>query len=127
MADREGYHVVDPEQVPETPDYHCKRRSISDAAELDVLAVAEYDIEPGEQLPRTYHYHDLREELFLVRAGRLWVETPDEGYTVDVGEFFAVEPGHAHRAYNPDDAEETVRVLGVGAPASDVARPYERS
>lgn len=120
-----GYHRIDPDELAPTPDYHCDRRGISDAAELAALHAATYEMEPGEQLPRTYHYHENREEAFYVLAGVLRVETPDEEYVVDTGEVFVAEPGSAHRAFNPVDATDSVRVLGVGAPKSDIAHPYE--
>jgi quercetin dioxygenase-like cupin family protein len=82
-------------------------------------------MEPGEQLSRTYHSHELREEAFYVLDGVLHVETPDRVYVVDPDSVFVAEPDSPHRAYNPDDAAESVIVLGVGAPRSDPAIPYE--
>jgi quercetin dioxygenase-like cupin family protein len=119
------YHHLDPQDIDPTPDYPCDRRGISDAAELAALHAATYEMAPGEQLPRTYHYHERREELFYVLSGTLAVETPDGEYVVDAGEVFIAEPDSPHRAYNPDDAAESVRVLGVGAPKSDIAHPYD--
>lgn len=120
-----GYHHLDPDELPSTPDYPCDRRGISDAAELAALHAATYEMAPGEQLPRVYHYHDSREEAFYVLAGALHVETPEEEYVVEAGEVFVAEPGSPHRAFNPGDASGPVRVLGVGAPKSDIAHPYE--
>ena len=120
-----GYHRIDPEKLDPTPDYPCDRRGISDAAELAALHAATYELAPGEQLPRTYHYHENREEAFYVLEGVLHVETPEEEYVVERGEVFVVEPDSPHRAYNPEDAEGAVRVLGVGAPKSDIAHPYD--
>ena len=120
-----GYYHLDPADLPETPDYPCDRRGVSDAAELAVLHAATYEMEPGEQLPRTYHYHENREEAVYVAAGELHVETPGEEYVVGAGEVFVAEPDSPHRAHNPVDADEPVRVLGVGAPKSDIAHPYD--
>ncbi|MFC7018159.1 MULTISPECIES: cupin domain-containing protein [Haloarcula] len=119
------YHHLDPDDLPETADYPCDRRGISDAAELAVLHAATYEMVPGEQLPRTYHYHEVREELFYVCSGTLHVETPDGEYLVPAGEVFVAEPESPHLAYNPADAAESVKVLGVGAPKTDIALPYE--
>jgi uncharacterized cupin superfamily protein len=119
-----GYHVVDPAGLNPTSDHPSDRRSISEAVGLSTLAAAVYEIAPGEQLPRTYHYHEAREELFSVLAGTLTVETPDDTYTVAAGEIFVVEPGSPHRAHVPEGEAEAARVLGVGAPQYDVARPY---
>jgi mannose-6-phosphate isomerase-like protein (cupin superfamily) len=120
-----GYHHLDPTDLPATPEYPCDRRGVSDAAELAVLQAATYEMAPGEQLPRAYHYHENREEVFYVAAGRLHVETPETEYAVEAGELFVAEPGSPHRAFNPADAGERVRVFGVGAPRSDIAHPYE--
>ncbi|WP_436900328.1 cupin domain-containing protein [Halovenus halobia] len=119
------YHCVDPDALSPTPDYPCDRRSVSDDAGLGVLAAAVYTIDPGEQLPRTYHYHEQREELFSVREGTLTVETPEGEDELSAGELFVAHPGSPHRPYNPESAEEPVEVLGVGAPASDIAHPYD--
>ncbi|MBX0296347.1 cupin domain-containing protein [Haloarcula nitratireducens] len=120
-----AYHHLDPDDLPETEDYPCDRRGISDAAELHALHAATYEMAPGEQLPRSYHYHERREELFYVRSGRLHVETPEGEFVVPEDEVFVAEPESPHRAFNPDDAEESVKVLGVGAPKTDIALPYD--
>jgi mannose-6-phosphate isomerase-like protein (cupin superfamily) len=120
-----SYHHIDPDALAPTPDYPCDRRGLSDAAELAALHAGTYEMSPGEQLPRTYHYHERREELFYVLAGTLHVETPDGEYVVEADEAFVAEPDSPHRAYNPEDASGSVRVLGVGAPKSDIAHPYD--
>ena len=119
-----AYHHLDPDALDPTPDYPCDRRGLSDAAELAALHLATYEMAPGEQLSRTYHYHERREEAFYVVSGRLRVETPDEEFVVEAGEVFVAEPESPHRAYNPTGADGRVRVLGTGAPKSDIARPY---
>lgn len=119
------YHHIDPDDLPETEDYPCDRRGISDAAELLALHAATYEMAPGEQLPRTYHYHKQREELFYVVSGTVHVETPDEEFAVETGEVFVAEPESPHRAFTPETADSSARVLGVGAPKSDPGLPYE--
>ena len=120
-----GYHHIDPAELPETEDYPCDRRGISNAAELAALHAATYEMAPGEQLPRTYHYHQQREELFYVASGLVHVETPEQEYVVEAGEVFVAEPESAHRAFVPDDADGSALVLGVGALKADIALPYE--
>ena len=120
-----AYHQLDPEELPTTEDYPCDRRGIADAADLVSLHAATYEMTPGEQLARTYHYHERREELFYVLAGTVHVETPDEEFVVDAGEVFVAEPDSPHRAFLPEDAAASARVLGVGAPKADIALPYE--
>jgi quercetin dioxygenase-like cupin family protein len=119
------YHCIDPDELTPTPDYPCDRRDVAEAADLGVLAAARYEIAPGEQLPRTYHYHEQREELFSVHEGTLTVETPEGDHELSAGEVFVADPGSPHRAYNPESAEGPVVVLGIGAPASDIAHPYD--
>lgn len=120
-----GYHHIDPDELAPSPDHPCDRRSLAEAADLAQLAAAVYDLAPGEDLATTYHYHDQREELFYVLAGDLHVETPDETFVVGADETFVVEPEQPIRPYNPADADEPVRVLGVGAPKFDIGQPYE--
>jgi mannose-6-phosphate isomerase-like protein (cupin superfamily) len=124
-TDDMGYHQIDPEDLSATADYPCDRRGVSDAAELHALHAATYEMAPGEDLSRTYHYHETREELFYVLDGTLRVETPDGEFVVSADEVFVAEPGSPHRAHNPADADEPVTVLGVGAPPTDIARPYD--
>jgi len=120
-----GYHVLGADSIRPTPEYPCDRRPVTDAAGLGTLAAALYELAPGEQLARAYHYHEQREELFYVRSGELYVETPDREYRIEADRVFVAEPGHPHRAFNPEAASEPVCVLGVGAPRSDIARPFE--
>jgi mannose-6-phosphate isomerase-like protein (cupin superfamily) len=122
-----GYHVLDRDSLAPTPDHPCDRRSLSDAVDLATLAAAWYRLAPGEQLPRAYHYHEQREELFYVREGVLHVETPEREYAVPETAVFVAEPDSPHRAFNPADADGAVTVLGVGAPRFDSARPYDPS
>lgn len=120
-----GYHVVNPDELSSTPDHPCDRRDVTGAADLATLAAARYRLEPSEQLPRTYHYHRQREELFYVLAGTLHVETPEEEFVVESDAVFVAEPESPHRAFNPGDADEEVVVFGVGAPRTDPGLPYE--
>ena len=122
-----AYHCIDPTEIEPTPDHPCDRRSITEEIDLSILASAVYELEPGQQLPQTYHYHEQREELFYVQSGTLHVETPDEEFELSAGEVFVAEPNSPHRPFNPDRATESTVVLGVGAPRSDIAHPYEPS
>lgn len=119
------YHQIDPDDLGSTPDHPCDRRSISEEAELATLAAAVYELAPGEELARTYHYHEQREELFYVRSGALHVETPEENFELQAGEVFVAKPNSPLRPHNPADADTSTVVLGIGAPASDIAIPYD--
>jgi mannose-6-phosphate isomerase-like protein (cupin superfamily) len=119
------YHHLDPNTIPTADEYPCDRHGISDVAELSSLHAATYEMSPGEQLARTYHYHEQREELFYVLSGTVHIETPNEEVSVTTGEVFIAEPNSPHRAFVPADAAEGACVLGVGAPKSDIALPYK--
>lgn len=120
-----GYHVLDPDDVAPTDDYPCDRRSLTGGAGLHTLHLARYTMDPGEQLPRTYHYHELREEAFYVLEGTLHVETPEREYAVETDSVFVAYPDSPHRAYNPESADGPVTVLGTGAPRTDPALAHD--
>jgi len=124
-----GYHVVDPDALDQWDDRDVDVRSINAAAGLDYedapLGLRTYEAAPGQQLPLVYHYHDEQVEAFYVLEGELHVETPDGEFVVGADEAFVVEPGSPHRAHNPADAGESVRVLAVGGPSVDDAHAYE--
>ena len=120
-----GYHILDPTDMAALPDRPSETVTISEAAGLENLGVRLYEVAPGEQMPKVYHYHDEQEEVFYVVAGRLGIETPDEDLTVTSGQFFVAKPGDPHRAFNPDGADEAATVVAVGAPAVEDAHPYE--
>lgn len=123
-----GYHLVDPADIDQLDDRTVDVRSLSDAAGLKTrdspLGLRVYEASPGQQLPLTYHYHDTQVEAFYVLDGTLSVETPDEEFTVESDQAFVVHPGNPHRAYNPEDADDAVRVLAIGAPSVDDGHAY---
>lgn len=119
-----GYQVIDPGSLEPMGDRPVDARSISDAAGLKNMGVRLYHVEPGEQLPLTYHYHETQEEIFHVLDGRLTVETPDQVFRVEAGEVFVADPESPHRAHNPASADAPVRVFAVGAPAASDAVEY---
>ena len=119
------YQVIDVDALPVTPGRDADRRSPSEHADLSNLALNAYTAEPGEAVPLAYHYHDEQEEAFYVLDGELHVETPDGEHVVRADEVFVAHPGSPHRAYNPADATDAVRVLAVGAPNVDDVHAYD--
>ncbi|WP_226482155.1 cupin domain-containing protein [Natrinema amylolyticum] len=119
------YSVVDPNDLERVDERPCDLRRLSEAAGMDNVAINRFDAEPGEQLPLAYHVHDTQEEAFLVLSGTLHVETPEGELEVPEGSMFAAQPNSPHRAYNPDDADESVSVVAIGAPSVDDVAPYE--
>jgi mannose-6-phosphate isomerase-like protein (cupin superfamily) len=111
-----AYHLVDVDAVEPEPDNSCTRRSLSEPAGLSQMAINRYTADPGEQIPRAYHYHDEQEEAFYVLSGTLHVDTPEGTFEVGPESLFTVAPGSPQYAYNPEDAEEPVEFVAVGAP-----------
>jgi len=121
-----GYHVIDPDDVEPTPDRPSEMRYVSEAADLGEMGLRHYRVEPGEDIPVSgLHYHDRQEEAFYVVEGRLRVETPDEEFVVEAGQFFVAEPESPHRAFNGADGDEQAVVIGIGAPAVSDGHRYE--
>jgi len=114
-----GYHVVDTDEIEPDPDRPCTRRSLSDPGGLTNMAINRYTAEPGEELPLAYHYHDDQEEAFYVLSGTLHVRTPEGELEAGPDTLLTVEPDSPQFAYNPEDAEDTVDVVAIGAPAID--------
>jgi len=121
-----GYRVVDPADLDPEPDRPSEMRYVSEAADMETMGLRVYDVAPGEEIPLSgMHYHDEQEEVFYVLAGELSVGTPERVYAVEAGQFFVAEPESPHRAHNATDAKETLRVLGIGAPAVSDGHAYE--
>ena len=114
-----GYHVVDTDEIESDPDRPCTRRSLSDPGGLTNMAINRYTAEPGEELPLAYHSHDDQEEAFYVLYGTLHVKTPEGTLQAGPDTLLTVEPDSPQFAYNPEDAEDTVDVVAIGAPAID--------
>lgn len=122
----ESYAVVDPDGLEPVDGRPCDLRRVSAVAGLENVAINRFRAEPGEQLPLSYHYHETQEEAFVVLSGPLHVETPDEEFVVPAGSVFTAKPESPHRAYNPDDADEALEVVAIGAPpVADDAVAYE--
>ena len=114
-----GYRTVRTGDVEPTPDRPCELRRLTEAAGLEQVALNRYGVEPGEEIPLAYHYHDEQEEAFYVISGAIEVETPEGTFEVGDDELFAADAESPHRAYCPEDAETTAEVLAVGAPQTD--------
>ncbi|QZX99217.1 cupin domain-containing protein [Halobaculum rubrum] len=124
-----GYHLHDPEELDQWDDRPTDVRSLSVAAGYDYqdskLGLRVYELAPGEQSGLSYHYHDEQVEAFYVLEGTLHVETPEREYVVEPDQVFFVDPGSPQRAFNPETADSSTRVLAIGAPSVDDAQSYE--
>ena len=114
-----GYRTVRTRDVEPAPDRPCELRRLTAAAGLEDVALNRYSVDPGEEIPLAYHYHDEQEEAFYVISGAIEVETPEGTFAVGADELFAADSESPHRAYCPDDADETAEVLAVGAPQTE--------
>jgi uncharacterized cupin superfamily protein len=97
---------------------------VSGATGLERLAAHVYEVEPGEEIPLAYHYHDEQEEVFYVVEGRLHVETSEGEFAVPAGDAFVCEPESPQFAFVPEDGEATTAFV-VGAPAVDDVHPHD--
>lgn len=124
-----GYHLVDPVDLDQWDDRPTEVRSLSVAAGYDYhdskLGVRMYQLSPGDQSGLSYHYHEEQVEVFYVLEGTLHVETPEREYVVSSDQALFIDPGSPQRAFNPEGAESTTRVLAIGAPTVDDVKPYE--
>lgn len=111
-----GYHIVAIDAIDPHTEHECDQRTIAGEVDLDHVGLSVYEAEPGEQIPQHYHTHEVQEELFYVIEGEMHVETPDETFEVEENNVFVVEPNYYHRAYNPETADETLRIVAIGGP-----------
>jgi mannose-6-phosphate isomerase-like protein (cupin superfamily) len=124
-----GYHLIDPDDLEQWDDREADVRSLSVAAGYDYqdakLGLRVYELAPGEQTGLKYHYHDEQIEAFYVLSGPLHVETPDDVLVVETDQALFIDPGSPQRAYNPEEADTSVRLLAIGAPTVDDAHEYD--
>jgi len=112
-----GYRIVDYEDVSLADERPCELRRLGAAAGLENVAINRFRAEPGEQLPLAYHYHEEQEEAFYVLSGTLHVKTPEGTLEAGPDHLITVEPDSPQFAYNPEDADDPVDVIAIGAPA----------
>lgn len=119
-----AYHVVETDGIEPRSGIPGIHRYVDDVVDLEYLSVQFVEVEPGMGFV-PYHSHDEQEELFYVLDGPLHVETPEDVFVIESGDFFIAEPGSPLRPHNPSDAGGSVRALLVNAPNVDDFRPYE--
>lgn len=120
-----GYHVVRVSDLSPTPDRPSTQWAVGTEADLSNFALNVYEAAPGEQIPLSYHLHHEQEEAMYVLSGELHVETPEGEKVLAPDEVFIAEPESPHRAFNPEDASDPVRIVAVGAPRANDAEAYE--
>ncbi|MDQ1128138.1 cupin domain-containing protein [Microbacterium sp. SORGH_AS_0888] len=78
------------------------------------LSVIEERVPAGEG--EEWHVHDVARQFFYVLDGRAEMQTQTGTVPLVAGEGVQVEPGRAHRFFNPSDSD--VRFLVVSAPST---------
>ena len=96
-------------------------RSLSDFAEIDTLLVHHETIAPGRRTAAA-HYHDLKEEIFLVLSGTPCVWIDGEVTQLQAGDFvgFNAKERRAHMLLNLSDAPAVVLTIGTNPPDDEV-------
>lgn len=120
-----GYHTADLESIEPREGIPGSHHYVNDVVDLEHLTVQLVHAEPGEDFA-PYHRHEVEEEVFVVIAGTLVVETPDGTYDVSEGEAFVAEPGSPLHPHNPADADSPVRAILVNAPVADDFRMMDQ-
>ena len=124
-----GYHLIDPDDLEQWDERPTDVRSLSVPAGYEYrdskLGLRVYELAPGEQSSLAYHYHDEQVEVFYVLEGSLHVETPEGGHVVEADQALFIDPGSPHRAFNPDSADGTTRMLAIGAPSDADGHRYD--
>lgn len=111
------YRTVALDDLPNAPAPAREKKEVDEAVGATAFGMNVYVADPGEELPWGYHEHPSHEEVFLVLAGELAVDTPDGEYRVEADEVFFVPPGHRNRARAVGNAP--CRVVAVGAPKDE--------
>jgi mannose-6-phosphate isomerase-like protein (cupin superfamily) len=111
------YRKVALSELPNAPAPAREKKEVDEAVGATAFGMNVYVADPGEELPWGYHEHPNHEEVFLVVAGELAVETPEAEYRVGADEAFFVPPGHRNRARAV--GTEPCRVVAVGAPKTE--------
>ena len=92
-----------------------ERRPLGRALGTERLAINYYELAPGETVGFGYHKHDDQEEVFYVIEGTATFETADGDVDVAADEAIRFAPGEWQLGRN--DGDETLVLLGLGAPA----------
>lgn len=102
-------------------------RRLADALGTTELALTQYRIEPGGELPSGLHAHADQEEIFVVLDGCAEFETLDGILTVESDEAIRFAPGEFQSGRNGGD--DALVILGMGAPrdSEDVRIPVDCS
>lgn len=110
--------AVDPDNNPR--EIHDVRRPISDALQTENFAMNYFELDPGEAFSPGLHRHHDQEEIFIILEGTAQFTVGSQRKTVAVsaGEAIRFEPGEFQTGVVPEDADQTVVSLAIGAPGT---------
>ncbi|GAB6880143.1 cupin domain-containing protein [Halorubrum gandharaense] len=102
-------------------DLHADRRVLTETLSADGLALARYELAPGDRLSGAVHTHLEQEEVFVVLTGAVTFEVgrdadSAESVTVTADEAVRFAPGEFQSGFVSVDADEHAVVLALGAP-----------
>ena len=99
---------------------HEERRPVSDALGTEQFSMNYFRLAPGESFSPGLHRHHDQEEVFYIVTGTatFTVGRERETVTVTAGEAIRFAPGEFQTGYVPEDAEEEVVGLALGAPGT---------
>jgi uncharacterized cupin superfamily protein len=94
------------------------RRALDEALGTTDVAIKYYELDPGEVFSGGFHTHHDQEEIFVVLEGEaVWdTEAGEAALSVSAGEALRAPPGEFHHGYVPEDVDEPIRALALGAP-----------
>lgn len=105
-----------------------KRRSLTEPLGTEDVSLAFYSLDPGQGFSGGMHTHLDQEEVFYVQSGTAVFERLDgDDVEVGAGEIVRFAPGEYQHGFVPEDADEGVEALALGAPnpSTEVRVPTE--
>ncbi|MFB6223817.1 MAG: cupin domain-containing protein [Haloarcula sp.] len=104
-------------------DEDSDRRDLSDPLGTSEMAINHYRVAPGDGLPGGLHSHMDQEEVYLVLAGEMSIETMAGSETVTAGEAVSFDRGEFHTGRNDSDTNLVVLALGAPRETDDIRLP----
>lgn len=108
--------VSDLESIPNPMGANTVRKSITGAVGADHVAIAQYELAPGEAFSAGLHTHRDQEEMFYIISGTATFKVGEdrEEVVVESGEVIRFAPGEFQTGSNESDDE--VVGLAISAP-----------
>lgn len=101
------------------------RRGLSSPVGATEMAINQYRLAPGDELPGGLHAHMDQEEVFVVLAGQATFETMNGTITVHEDEIIRFAPGEFQSGANKSNSELVVIALGAPRRTEDIRIPVD--